>query len=80
MERKKIEFEISGVTKDIEKFPRREWHYLKSKPTLKQAKKVARTKSNMKKWFEIEIRAEYEGETIHHSFWREGRLEINMNP
>lgn len=73
-------YKISTVTQDIEEFPNREWTKVKEVKSLSIAKKQAITISKKSDIFEAEIIGldEYD-ELIHHSYWRNGKLEINMN-
>lgn len=69
---------IYGTLESGDDNPRRTWQYLGASNSLPFAKIRARTISKNGKWHEIELRAETNGETVCHSYWRNGKLEIDM--
>lgn len=69
-------FEIYGATESPEDNPMRTWEFLTKSKTLIKSIRLAKRYS--KKLHEVEIRGTKEGETIHHSYWRNGSLEINL--
>lgn len=73
-----MEFQIYGTSESADLNPQRSWEWLGELRTLSKAKNTAKRVSNMKMWHEVEVRGEKEGETTHHSYWRNGRIEIDM--
>ena len=73
-----MKFEIYGTSESADLNPNRTWDWLGSVQTLAKAKQTAKRISKMKMWHEVEIRGEKDGETIHHSYWQDGKLEIDM--
>jgi len=74
----KREFAIYGTTVSSDVNPNREWDWIRTVNTLSQAKQTAKRISKMKMWYEVEIRGMEDAELIHHSYWQNGRLEIDM--
>jgi len=72
-------FEIYGASESADTNPKRTWKWLGEVKTLTNAKKTAKRVSKMKMWYEVEIRGEEDNELIHHSYWQNGKLEINMS-
>lgn len=71
-------FEIYGTSESADVNPRRTWDWLGDVQTLTKAKQTAKRVSKMKIWHEVEIRGIEDGEQIHHSYWQDGKLEIDM--
>jgi hypothetical protein len=48
--------------------------------TESEAKKIAKRVSKMKTWHEVEIKGlDKNGEITHHSYWQNGKLQIDMS-
>jgi len=73
-----MEFQIYGTSESADVNPNRTWDWLGEVQTLSKAKQTAKRVSKMKMWYEVEIRGEKDGETTHHSYWQDGKLEIDM--
>lgn len=74
-----MEFNIYGTTESADTNPKREWKYLVQVKGLKIAEKTARRLSKFSKWHEIELEGfDDEGQKSHHSYWRKGKIFINM--
>jgi len=73
-----MEYEISFALESSDKNPRREWTFLTTRNTLGKAKTSAKQVSKEKNVYEVEIRCENDGDLVHHSFWRNGKLSIDM--
>lgn len=71
-------FEIYGTSESADVNPKRTWDWLSEVKTLTKAKQTAERVSKMKMWYEVEIRGIEDGELIHHSYWQDGKLEIDM--
>lgn len=77
-----VVYKVSYCKEDPDVNPNREWIYNSRYFTLNKAIGLAQKLSNEEDVFEVEIRGENTktGETEHHSFWRNGELEIDMKP
>lgn len=74
-----MKVEIYCTTESADTNPRREWDWLGEVHTLTKAKQIAKRVSKMKMWHEVELQGfDEEGERIHHSYWQNGKLEIDM--
>lgn len=72
-------FEIYGTSESADVNPQRTWDWLGEVKTLTKAKQTAKRVSKMKMWHEVEIRGIKDDELIHHSYWQNGLLEIDMS-
>jgi len=72
-------FEICGTSESADTNPRREWDWLGEAHTLRKAQAIAKRVSKMKMWHEVELQGfDEEGERVYHSYWQNGKLEIDM--
>ncbi len=72
--------EIYGTTESADVNPRRTWEWLGEVQTLTKAKQTAKRVSKMKMWHEVELQGfDQDDERTHHSYWRNGKLEIDMS-
>ena len=74
-----MNIKIYGTVESADTNPKREWEFLDEVSTLSKAKQSAKRISKKKKWYEVELQGfNNENEKIHHSYWRNGKLEIDM--
>ena len=75
----KVLYEISVCFESSDIDPRREWFDVGLRKTPLSAKRKAIRESKKPKVYEAEIigRDAY-GECVYHSYWRNGKLEIDM--
>jgi len=74
-----MKVEIYGTTESADINPKRTWEWLGEVASLSKAKEMAKRVSKMKMWHEVELQGfDKEGERAHHSYWRDGKLEIDM--
>lgn len=74
----KAKYDVYGTRSSIEDNPRRDWEWLGEETELPKAERLARNISTSRSWHEAEIRGIQRGETIHHSYWRDGEMFVNM--
>lgn len=73
------EFEVNVAYEDADVNPRRDWNFKKSYVSLRDAIKRAKRESKNVQVFEAEVRGyDKDGELIHHSYYCNGILEIDM--
>ena len=74
-----MKVEIYGTTESADTNPKRTWDLLGEVASLRKAIETAKRVSKMTVWHEVELQGfDKEGEMVHHSYWRDGKLEIDM--
>lgn len=71
-------YKISGAKESGDMNPRREWDLIVTARKLKTAKELAIKLTSQ--WYEIEIigKKNKDSDIEYHSYWRMGKLEIDM--